>query len=124
MCASTIIQCAVRHVHYAAADPLFDGLHDWLGELQFAADRMPQRTILGGPLGAFAHVLHLSWLSHWMSEGPVIEAHERVTPAHLALAAAIARDNRLGAVAATGGSTLDAFEALWPDVQLLVPPEA
>jgi hypothetical protein len=54
----------------------------------------------------------------------VLEAHERVAPRHVALAAAIARDNRLGVVAAAGGSTLDAFEALWPDVELLVPPEA
>jgi tRNA(Arg) A34 adenosine deaminase TadA len=115
MCASTIIQCGIGHVHYATADPLFDGLHDWFGALRYAADRLPSRTVLGGPLGAFAHVLHLSWLAFWVVSGPSIEAHERAAPAHLSLAGAIARDHRLGAIAAAGGSALDAIEALWPD---------
>jgi tRNA(Arg) A34 adenosine deaminase TadA len=119
MCASTIIQCGLARVRYAAADPVFDGLHDWFGELQFAADRLPARTILGGPLGAFAHVLHLSWLTFWMPAGPVLDAHRIRAAAELVLADEVARDGRLAAVANAGGTICDAIELLWSDLDRL-----
>ena len=33
MCASTIVQGHIPHVRYAAADPLFDGMHDWFADV-------------------------------------------------------------------------------------------
>lgn len=117
MCASTLLQTPIAHLHYAAADPVFDGLHDWFNDLPFAADRRPQRTCLGGPVGAFAHVLHLSWLAFWLSDDPIIDAHRRLKPHHLEVASHVVRDNRLADVAAAGGTAVDALGALWGDLQ-------
>jgi tRNA(adenine34) deaminase len=119
MCASTILQAGIGHVRYAAADPVFDGLHDWLTEFKFAADRLPERACLGGPIGALAHVLHLSWLAFWLREGAVIDAHRRLSPGHLDLATRVAVDGHLAEVAARGGSVAEAVAALWPDLQAL-----
>ena len=62
MCAATIAFYRVPEVNFAAADPFFDGLHDWMGGYPFTAERLPDRVRLGGPIGAFCHVLHLAWL--------------------------------------------------------------
>jgi tRNA(Arg) A34 adenosine deaminase TadA len=113
MCASAILQSRIAKVAYAAADPVFEGLHDWLSELAFAADRMPEREHLGGPVGVFAHVLHLSWLAFWIPEGPVIDAHQRLAPSHLDLARDINTEGMLSAVARAGGTPVDALDALW-----------
>src|ERR1700734_2778092 len=51
MCAATIAFYRVPAVHFAAADPYFEGLHDWLGTYRFTAQRTPERVSLGGPLG-------------------------------------------------------------------------
>lgn len=113
MCASTILLVGVGHVAYAAADPLFEGLDDWFGELAWAAPRRPVRTILGGPVGEFCHVLHLSWLAFWVKEGPVIDAHLRVAPRHLEVAREIADEGHLTVVAAGHGDAVDALHAVW-----------
>lgn len=113
MCASTIVQIGIGRVHFAAADPLFDGMHDWFGDLPYASTRRPERTMLGGPIGTFCHVLHLSWLAFWVSEGPVIDAHGRVSPRELDAARAITRDGHLAPIAADGGTALDALAAAW-----------
>ena len=42
MCASAIVQSRIPRVRYAAADPVFDGLHDWFAELPFAQRRLPR----------------------------------------------------------------------------------
>ena len=86
MCASAIMMCNIRRVHYAAADPVFDGLHDWFRTLPFAASRLPERTCLGGPIGAFAHVLHLSWIAFWFPDGERSSRTGTVVPRHLELA--------------------------------------
>ena len=114
MCASTIVQCRIPRVRYAAADPVFDGLHDWFAELPFASDRIPDREELGGRIGAFAHVLHVSWLAFWVRDGAVMDAHRRLRPRHLDLALDVVRDEDLGGVAREGGDVVDALSALWP----------
>lgn len=116
MCASAIVQIHIGNVCFAAADPVFDGLHDWLGEFAFAAERLPQRSCLGGPVGSFAHVLHLSWLAFWLREGHVLDAHRRLSPRHLDLARRVAEEGHLADVASAGGSVVDAMTALWPDL--------
>lgn len=113
MCASTIVQMGIGRVEFAAADPLFEGMHDWFGDLPYAAIRRPERTMLGGPVGTFCHVLHLSWLSFWVAEGPVIDAHGRLSSRELDAARAITRDGHLAAIAADGGAAADALAAVW-----------
>jgi tRNA(Arg) A34 adenosine deaminase TadA len=113
MCASTILQMDIGTVAYAASDPLFDGMHDWFGELPFAAARRPARVVLGGPIGSFCHVLHLSWLSFWQTDSPSIDAHGRLSPRQLDAARTITRDGHLAAVAADGGVASDAISAIW-----------
>jgi tRNA(adenine34) deaminase len=116
MCASTIVQFGIGHVAFAAADPLFEGMDDWFLELPFAASRLPERSVLGGPIGRFCHVLHLAWLSFWVAEGPVIDAHRRRSPRELAAARTIVRDGHLDPIAADGGATIDALAAVWDHV--------
>ena len=79
MSAATIAFYRVPEVHFAAADPFFDGL-DWMGGYPFTADRLPVRVRLGGPIGAFCHVLHLAWLVAYPAPPNVIDAHRRLTP--------------------------------------------
>jgi hypothetical protein len=110
MCASTIVQLRMGTVAYAAADPLFDGMQDWFADLPFAAARRPERTVLGGPVGTFCHVLHLSWLAFWQPTGPTIDAHARLTPRELEVARAIAAEGHLACIE---GTAVDALEAVW-----------
>jgi len=122
MCASAIILCGVPRVHYAAADPVWDGMHDWFTSLPMAAKRRPERECLGGPLGAFAHVLHLSWLALWVPESDAVELHRSVAPNHVELARDLVASSHLPAIAAAGGSVTDAVAALWPDLVTLSSP--
>ena len=119
MCAATIVLYRVGEVHYAAADPVFDGLHDWFGTHPFTADRVPKRTYLGGPIGAFCHVLHLSWLVAYPAPESVITAHRDLAPEHLSCAAEIATRHRLRPLADRGSTVVDALDELWPDLESL-----
>lgn len=118
MCASAIVQLRIPFVRYAAADPLFDGLHDWFSGIPFASQRLPQREELGGGIGAFAHVLHVSWLSFWASDA--MDAHRRLRPKHLDAALAVVRDEHLATIARDGGDVCDALDALWPSLGELI----
>jgi tRNA(Arg) A34 adenosine deaminase TadA len=120
MCAGAILQFRIPRIRYAAADPFFDGLHDWYASLPFTRERMPEREELGGRIGAFAHVLHVSWIAYWVSDGDVIDAHRRLRPQHLDVALEIARTEGLGAVARDGGDVVDALETLWDALGHLV----
>jgi tRNA(Arg) A34 adenosine deaminase TadA len=120
MCASAIVQSRIPRVRYAAADPVFDGLHDWFAELPFAQKRLPAREELGGRMGAFAHVLHVSWLAYWVAEDTeVMEAHRRLRPEHLTVARDLVGDEQLAAVARDGGSVIDALSTLWRSLDAL-----
>jgi tRNA(Arg) A34 adenosine deaminase TadA len=122
MCASAIMMCNIRRVHYAAADPVFAGLDDWFRTLPFAASRLPERTCLGGPIGAFTHVLHLSWLAFWFPTGGAIEPHRALAPRQRDVALEIVESSHLGAIATAGASVTDAIDALWPDLVALGAP--
>ncbi len=116
MCAATIAFYRVPEVHYAATDPLFDGLHDWLGSYPFAAERRPDRRRLDGPISAFCHVLHLAWLVAYPAPAEVVDAHRRLAPAALVCASAIADRHHLRQIADLGATTFEAVEVLWPDI--------
>ncbi len=119
MCAATIAFYRVPEVHYAVADPFFDGLHDWLGSYPFAAERRPDRLRLGGTIGAFCHVLHLAWLVAYPAPPQVVDAHRRLTPEALECAIAIANRHRLRQISDLGATAFDAIEELWPDLMTL-----
>jgi tRNA(Arg) A34 adenosine deaminase TadA len=119
MCAGTILLYRVPEVHYAACDPVFDGLHDWFGTHPFTAARVPRRVHLGGPTGAFCHVLHLAWLVGYPAPDAVLDAHRDLAPAELACAAQIAGDHRLKPLADAGATVVDAISELWIDLTTL-----
>ena len=119
MCAATIAFYRVPEVHYAAADPFFSGLHDWLGSYPIAAERRPVRFRLGGPIGAFCHLLHLTWLVAFPAPPQVIDAHRRLTPSMLRCASSVVRRHRLREIGDRGATALDAIEELWPDLVAL-----
>ncbi len=120
MCASAIVQFHIPRVRYAAADPVFDGLHDWFADFPFAQRRLPEREELGGRIGAFAHVLHVSWLAVYVSpDNEVMDAHRRLRPEHLAVAHDLVKDEGLAVVARDGGEVVDALTALWPSLDWL-----
>ena len=116
MCAATIAFYRVPQIHYAAADPFSDGLHDWFASHPFTAERIPDRTRLGGPIGAFCHVLHLAWLVAYPAPPHVIDAHERLASSTLECARGIAERRHLRQIADQGASVLDAVEELWPEL--------
>lgn len=119
MCAATIAFYRVPKVHFAAADPFFDGLHDWMVSYPFTAERLPDRTRLGGPIRAFCHVLHLAWLVGYPAPPDVIEAHQRLTPAALECASTIADRDRLRQIGERGATVLEAIDELWLDLMAL-----
>jgi hypothetical protein len=119
MCSAAVIFYRVREVHYAAADPLFDGLHDWFGGHPFTAARIPDRIRLEGPIGTFCHVLHLAWLVAYPAAPYIVDAHRRVTPSALECAGDIVQRHRLRQIGDQGARVLDAIEELWPDLVTL-----
>lgn len=116
MCASAIVQARIPEVRYAAADPVFDGMHDWFAAFPFARERLPARSELGGPVGAFCHVLHVSWIAFWISDGATLDAHRNLRPRHLEMARQVAHDHALPKIAANHGHAIDALDALWPSL--------
>jgi tRNA(Arg) A34 adenosine deaminase TadA len=119
MCAATIAFYRVPELHYAAADPFFDGLHDWFASYPFTAERRPERRRLGGPIAAFCHVVHLAWLVAFPAPAQVVDAHRRLAPGALECASSIAERRRLRRIADLGATSLDAIEELWADLTSL-----
>jgi tRNA(Arg) A34 adenosine deaminase TadA len=116
MCASAIMLAHIPRVYYATPDPLFDGMHAWFGGLPYAEQRRPELACLGGPIGAFAHVLHVSWLAFWFPDSMAIGPHQATAPRHLALARDLVERSPLPAIAADGLPAADAIEALWQEL--------
>jgi len=119
MCSGAIMLSRIPKVRFAAADPVFDGMHGWFEKLPFAAQRLPECEHLGGTIGDFAHVLHVSWLVFWFPDSLGIVPHRSLAPRHLALATDLLERSPLSAIAAAGRSVTDAIEALWDDLVAL-----
>jgi tRNA(adenine34) deaminase len=119
MCAGAIMISHIPRVRYAAADPIFDGMHAWFGGLPYAASRVPESACLGGPIGVFAHVLHVSWIAFWLPGANALEPHRALAPDHLSLAVDIGEAGLLTSVVEADGSVADAIAALWPQLEAL-----
>jgi tRNA(Arg) A34 adenosine deaminase TadA len=76
MCTSALLLYRVNQVYFAAPDPVWEGTHDWLNAAPFASLRQTSRECLGGELGAFGHLLHISRLAPH-APPHVVEAHLR-----------------------------------------------
>jgi tRNA(adenine34) deaminase len=115
MCAATIRIYRMPRVCYAADDPVWDGLHEVFGTFEPIARALPERECLGGPFGAFAHVLHLSWLSE-QAPPAVLDAHGTIAPEHLKLAGSLAKRGDLRRLSRSGAAVLDGIRAVWTDL--------
>lgn len=118
MCAATVRMYRIPRVCYAAADPVWDGLHDVFAAFPPIARRLPQRECLGGPWGAFAHVLHLSYLVARAPEA-VVDAHASLSPGHLRVARDVVERAGLRTLADRGATVGEAAAVLWPDLARL-----
>jgi hypothetical protein len=120
MCASTLVLLRIPTVHYAAADPVFEGAHEHLGRLAYCEDRLPDRSgPLDGPVSAFAALLPLAF--NIVVDSWVVAEHRARDPALVALAEDLVAGHRLSIVAGDGGGAGDALAALWDDLEGLSP---
>jgi hypothetical protein len=118
MCAATIRMYRIPKVLYAAADPVWDGMHVLFSQLKSIARGLPERELLGGPWGAFAHLLHLTWLAEHAPDY-VLEAHRKMTPEYLGAATRLATNGDLRRAASSDEDVLAAANTAWPEVEAL-----
>jgi hypothetical protein len=104
----------VGEVHYAATDPMFDGLHDAMAGLPYCAERMPRRRgPLPGTMGAFAWLLPLTFNTVWTPHGRWMRLHASLFPEHHRFAADVVASGSLAEIARANGAVLDAIEVVW-----------
>jgi len=118
MCAATIRIYRIPRVCYAADDPVWGGMHELFATYEPIARALPARERLGGPYGAFAHVLHLSWLADRAPQA-VTEAHDSAAPQHLELARSLAEHGHLRRLADAGATVVTAAASVWHELQSL-----
>lgn len=90
----------IPRVAFASPDPTWCGLEDaFRADLVFRS--APEQLHLGGPHGAFAYVLHVSWV---LRQAPDLgETHEGRAPGRLALARPVDDRGTLRRVGEAGG---------------------
>jgi tRNA(adenine34) deaminase len=117
MCTSALLLYRVNWVNFAAPDPVWEGMHNWLNAAPFASLSQTRRECLGGELGAFGHLLHISRLApHAPSH--VIEAHQRSAGQLFQLATAVRTLDRLSELEDGDAlsSARDALAVTWDDL--------
>jgi tRNA(Arg) A34 adenosine deaminase TadA len=118
MCAATIRIYRIPRVCYAADDPVWGGMHELFATYEPIARALPARERLGGPFGAFAHVLHLSWLADRAPQA-VIDAHDSVATRHLELARSLTERGHLRRLADEDATVVTAATSVWSSLQSL-----
>jgi tRNA(Arg) A34 adenosine deaminase TadA len=118
MCAATIRIYRIPRVCYAADDPVWGGMHELFATYEPIARALPARERLGGPYGAFAHVLHLSWLADRAPQA-VIDAHDSVAGRHLELARSLTERGALRRLADEDATVVTAATSVWSSLQHL-----
>jgi tRNA(adenine34) deaminase len=119
MCAATIRIYRIPKVVYAADDPVWEGMHDLFRQLAPIARGLPDRELLRGPWGAFAHLLHLTWLVDHAPDH-VLDAHRTKRPQYLDVAMTVANSGELSRLVSSGAGVIDAAGAFWGDIEALV----
>jgi tRNA(adenine34) deaminase len=121
MCTSALLLYRVNQVYFAAPDPVWEGMHDWLNTAPFASLRQARRECLGGELGAFGHLLHISRLA--LHAPPhVIEAHQRSARQLFQLCTTVSIFDRLSELGDgdASSSARDALIVTWDDLVRLL----
>lgn len=118
MCAATIRMYRMPKVLYATADPVWDGMHALFSQLEPIARGLPERQVLGGPWGAFAHLLHLTWLAEH-APAYVLDAHGNMTPGYLDAATRLVTSGELRRAAASEKDVLVVANTVWTEVEAL-----
>ena len=93
-------------------------MHELFATFEPIARALPERERLGGPYGAFAHVLHLSWLADRAPQA-VIDAHDSVATRHLELARLLTERGDLRRLADDRATVVTAATWVWSDLQKL-----
>ena len=76
MCSATMLLYRIEQIFYAAADPVWHGMDEWLLTAPWVASSQPAvRTCLRGELGVLGYVLHVSKLAS-IAPAHVLAAHE------------------------------------------------
>jgi tRNA(adenine34) deaminase len=117
MCTSALLLYRVKQVYFAAPDPVWEGMHEWLNTAPFASLRQPTRECLGGELGAFGHLLHISRLAP-RAPPHVVEAHQRSAGKLFHAATAVDILDRLSQLddGDAASSACDALTVVWDDL--------
>jgi hypothetical protein len=87
-------------VAFASVDPVWLGMHEWLQSAPWASRNHLTRDCLGGELGAFGHVLHISRLAE-IAPTHVLETHQQETSQLLDFATSSEVCDQLTGLAAT-----------------------
>jgi tRNA(Arg) A34 adenosine deaminase TadA len=117
MCTSTLLLYRVNQVSFAAPDPVWEGMHDWLDAAPFASLSQTKRECLGGELGAFGYLLHISRLAPH-APPHVVEAHQRSAGQLFQAATAVRTLERLSELedGNADSSAGDALAITWDDL--------
>jgi len=123
MCASTIVMVRIGQVHYAVADPMFEGLHEFLTGYPYCAERIPRRYgPLDGPMSVFAGLLPLIFNMTWTPQGRWMRLHRSLFPDHHRVASDMISSRRLAGLAAQGSTVSEAIEEVWEELVSLLRP--
>ena len=120
MCTSALLLYRVKQVNFAAPDPVWEGMNDWLNAAPFASLSQTRRECLGGELGAFGHLLHISRLAPH-APPHVVEAHQRSAGQLFQFATAVGTLDRLSELqdGDSVSSARDALAVAWDDLMRL-----
>jgi tRNA(adenine34) deaminase len=118
MCAATMTGTyRIPRVLFAAYDPAWKDLDATLRQHPAVFGRLPEREHLGGPYGALAHVLHVTWL---VQHAPgFLDAHRRLAPRHLTLAQELIDRSVLRKLDEADAAPTEVAQALWSELQEL-----
>ena len=78
MCTSALLFYRIEHIAFATIDPVWLGMHEWFLSAPWASRHPVTRECLGGELGAFGYVLHVSKLAG-IAPSHVLDADRQVT---------------------------------------------
>jgi tRNA(Arg) A34 adenosine deaminase TadA len=111
MCTSALHTYRVDRILFASFDPVWEGMHEWLGSAPWATRRETRRACLGGEFGALGYVLHLSRLAT-IAPLHVIEAHRHATEPLFASATSTEVESALSELGAAA-TAADVLACLW-----------